>query len=51
MGYVIVYASTEMDSSAVIAGLVVLGIASYALVYGLQKIERRVALHQGREEL
>ena len=51
MGYVIVYASTEMDSSAVIAGLVVLGIASYALVYGLQKIERRVALRQGREEL
>ncbi|MGE5668152.1 MAG: ABC transporter permease [Betaproteobacteria bacterium] len=42
IGYVLVYAATDMDSTAVLAGLAVLGVISYALVTAIERAARRV---------
>lgn len=43
MGYVIIYAATSMDASAVLAALVVIGAASFVLIQLLGRATRRFA--------
>jgi NitT/TauT family transport system permease protein len=42
VGYVLVYAATDMDSTGVLTGLVLMGVISYALVAGLERLSKRV---------
>jgi NitT/TauT family transport system permease protein len=42
IGYVLVYAATDMDSTGVLAGLAILGVISYALVTVIERASSRV---------
>lgn len=48
LGYVLVYAATDMDSTAVMAGLTILGVISYVIVTAIEYVLKRVP--GGREQ-